>query len=300
MADPRTIGFVGLGNMGWPMAANVAAGGRTLVVHDADAARAASFAAEHERAVAADGPASFAEVEVVVTMLPDDRVVASALIDGGIAAALPAGAIVVDMSSSRPMGTRALAERLPEHVTLIDAPVSGGVPRATDGSLSIMVGGDDAEAIARVQPLLHLMGARIYRAGGLGSGHAVKALNNYLAAAAYVAGTEALEIGREFGLDPATIVEVVNSSTGRSFVSEIVLGQNVVTGAYATGFALALLAKDAGIAADLAEAVGVEAPSAQLVSARWADAAAALPGADHSEAHKAWWPQAPFPTPVAT
>ncbi|MDO8211162.1 NAD(P)-dependent oxidoreductase [Conexibacter sp. CPCC 206217] len=302
MADPRKVGFVGLGNMGWPMAANIAGGGLELVVHDANAETSARFAAEYGNAVAASGPESFGDVEVLVTMLPDDRIVASALIDGGIAAALPRGAVIVDMSSSRPLGTRELATRLPDGIALVDAPVSGGVPRATDGSLTLMVGGEE-EPIARVQPILRLMGARIYRTGELGSGHAVKALNNYLAAAAYAAGAEALEIGREFGLDPATIVQIVNTSTGRSFVSEIVLTEHVVTGTYATGFALALLAKDAGIAADLATELGVDAPTAQLVSSRWKDAVGALPaGSDHSEAHKAWWPAtaAANSTPVAT
>ncbi|HEY4277288.1 MAG TPA: NAD(P)-dependent oxidoreductase [Conexibacter sp.] len=287
-----TVGFVGLGNMGWPMAHNIASGGLALVVHDADGEVAARFAASHDGAVAADGPASFAGVDVLVTMLPDDRVVASALIDGGIAVALKAGAVIADMSSSRPSGTRALAERLPDGIALIDAPVSGGVARATDGTLSIMAGSDDDGAIDRAQPVFELLGARVFRTGGLGSGDAVKALNNYLAAAAYAAAAEALEVGRAFGLDPATIVEIVNTSTGRSFVSEVVLADHVVTGAYRTGFQLHLLAKDAGIAAEMAVEAGVEAPACALVNERWAQAASALPaGSDHSEAHKAWWPQ---------
>jgi 3-hydroxyisobutyrate dehydrogenase len=293
MAAAPTVGFVGLGNMGWPMAANIARGGLSLVVHDADAERAERFAAEHDGAVAASGPASFAAVDVLVTMLPDDRVVASALIDGGIAAALPAGAVIADMSSSRPMGTRALAERLPDGVRLVDAPVSGGVARALDGTLSIMAGSDDDGAIDQAQPVFELLGARVFRTGGLGSGDAVKALNNYLAAAAYAAAAEALEVGRAFGLDPRTIVEIVNTSTGRSFVSEVVLKDHVVTGAYSTGFQLHLLAKDAGIAAEMAATAGVDAPACALVNERWAQAAATLPaGADHSEAHKAWWPAA--------
>jgi 3-hydroxyisobutyrate dehydrogenase len=140
-------------------------------------------------------------------------------------------------------------------------------------------------------PLLEVLGDRIFRTGALGSGHAMKALNNYLAAAAYSAATEALAVGRRFGLDPETMFDIVNTSTGRSFSSEVVLRNNVVTGEYATGFALGLLAKDVGIAADLAEALQVDTPALELVSRRWAEAAAALgPGADHSEAHKQWWP----------
>jgi 3-hydroxyisobutyrate dehydrogenase len=285
------VGFVGLGNMGWPMARNLVAAGYPLVARDADADRQGRFAAEHG-ATAADSASAFAGAELVVTMLPDDRVVAAALLDDGIAAALPQGAVVVDMSSSNPTGTRALGERLPDGVELVDAPVSGGVPRAETGTLSIMVGGDDEAAIERARPLLEVLGERLFMAGPLGCGHALKALNNYLAAAAYSAGAEALEIAESFGLDPRTLVDLVNTSTGRSFVSEVVLGENVVTGRYATGFALRLLAKDVGIAADLAEAGGVDAPNVRLVSRRWAEAAEALPAAaDHSEAHKPWWPE---------
>jgi 3-hydroxyisobutyrate dehydrogenase len=287
-----TVGFVGLGNMGWPMARNLAQAGHALVVHDLDAERARRFAAEHGGS-AAQSPAAFAAVEAVVTMLPDDRIVAEALIAGGIAAALPEGAVVVDMSSSNPTGTRALGERLPERVALVDAPVSGGVERAASGTLSIMIGGDDEAAIERVRPLLEVLGERLFSAGPLGAGHALKALNNFLAAAAYSAATEALEIGARFGLEPRTLVDVVNTSTGRSFVSEVVLSEHVLTGRYETGFALRLLAKDVGIAADLATAAEVDAPTCEVVSRRWAEAAADLPAdADHSEAHKRWWPHA--------
>jgi 3-hydroxyisobutyrate dehydrogenase len=286
---PAPVGFIGLGNMGWPMAANLVASGYDVVVSDAAPERQAAFVAEHG-ATGADGPAAFAGVGVVVTMLPDDRVVAAALIDGGVAAALSPGAVIVDMSSSNPIGTQALGARLPDGIGLVDAPVSGGVPRAQTGTLSIMVGGDD-DAIATVRPLLEVLGEKIFLTGPLGSGHALKALNNYLAAAAYSAATEALAIGRRFGLDPETMFDVVNTSTGRSFSSEVVLRGNVVTGEYATGFALGLLAKDVGIAADLAEALEVDAPALTLVSRRWAEAAAALGAdADHSEAHKQWWP----------
>ena len=284
-----TAGFIGLGNMGWPMASNLLAAGHDVVVHDADPERARAFVAERGGRVAG-GPEGFAECEALITMLPDDRVVAAAVIDDGVAAALPKGAVVIDMSSSDPIGTQRLGQRLPEGIKLVDAPVSGGIPRAQDGTLSIMAGGSDA-AVAQAMPLLEVLGERIFRTGALGSGHAMKALNNYLAAAAYSAATEALAIGRRFGLDPETMFDIVNTSTGRSFSSEVVLRNNVVTGEYATGFALGLLAKDVGIAADLAQALAVEAPTLALVSRRWAEAAVALgPDADHSEAHKQWWP----------
>jgi 3-hydroxyisobutyrate dehydrogenase len=291
--NPLHVGFVGLGNMGWPMARNLVHAGHPLTVRDADADRQRRFAAEYGCAEARS-PADFAGTAVVVTMLPDDRVVREAVMgwEGGIAAALPSGAVVVDMSSSNPIGTRELGERLARHgVALVDAPVSGGVTRAADGTLAIMVGGDDEAAFARVAPVLQVLGGRLFRTGPLGSGHAMKALNNYIGAAAYIATAEALAIGRHFGLDVDVMLDVVNSSTGRSFNSEKVLKDDVVTGRYGTGFALGLMAKDVGIAAQMGEASGIEVPACHLVSRRWSEALEGLgAAADHSAAHRQWWP----------
>jgi 3-hydroxyisobutyrate dehydrogenase len=196
------------------------------------------------------------------------------------------------MSSSDPVATLALADDLaPVGIRVIDAPVSGGITRAEAGTLSLMVGGRDEDAFTRVRAVLETVGERIFRTGPLGSGHAMKALNNFLGAAAYTTAAEALAIGHEFGLDPRVMLDVVNASTGRSFNTEHVLKEDVITGRYGTGFALGLLAKDVGIAAELAAAVGVDAPACQLVSRRWAEALAGLGfAADHSEAHKRWWP----------
>jgi 3-hydroxyisobutyrate dehydrogenase len=288
-----TVGFVGVGNMGKRMAANLAKAGFALVIGDADPAAQERFVAEHG-GVPATAPESFSGADVVVTMLPDGAAVREAVLgcEGGIAAALEPGAVVLDMSSSDPVGTQALAAELaPLGIRLIDAPVSGGITRAESGTLSLMVGGQDEEAFARVRPVLQTLGERIFRTGPLGSGHAMKALNNFLGAAAYTSAAEALAIGREFGLDPRVMLDVVNTSTGRSFNTEVVLKDDVITGRYGTGFALGLLAKDVAIAAALAEAVGVDAPTCQLVRRRWAEAAAGLGfAADHSEAHKRWWP----------
>jgi 3-hydroxyisobutyrate dehydrogenase len=289
---PSLVGFVGLGNMGWPMAHNLAQAGLGLVVRDANAEVQERFASEHG-ARAASSAADFADAEVVVTMLPDERVVADAVLtwDGGIATALKPGAVVVDMSSSNPIGTQALNRSLAEQdIALVDAPVSGGITRAGDGTLSIMIGADDEGAVERALPVLESMGEKLFRTGASGSGHAMKALNNFLGGAAYTTTAEALRIGAQFGLEPGTMLEVINSSTGRSFNSEVVFPQDVVPERYATRFALGLLAKDVGIAASLADAAGVDAPACQLVSKRWARALERLgPAADHSEAHKGWW-----------
>jgi 3-hydroxyisobutyrate dehydrogenase len=287
------VGFVGVGNMGSRMAANLAAAGFSLVIRDSDADAQRRFIAGHG-GKPADSPRSFAGAGVVVTMLPDGAAVREAILgwEGGIAAVLEPGAVVLDMSSSDPVGTRALAADLaPAGVRVIDAPVSGGITRAESGTLSLMVGGQDEDAFALVRPVLETLGERIFRTGPLGSGHAMKALNNFLGASAYTTAVEALAIGKAFGLDPRVMLDVVNSSTGRSFNTEVVLKDDVITGKYGTGFALGLLAKDVGIAAALAESVGVDAPACQLVRRRWAEAADELGfAADHSEAHKRWWP----------
>jgi len=163
---PTHVGFVGLGRMGWPMARLLAQAEFPLTVFDVDDERRTSFAAEHSCA-AATGPDDFAAVAVVVTMLPDDRDVASALdADSGIAGTLARGSVVVDMSSSNPEGTKLLGAALaPLGIALVDAPVSGGVQRAVDGTLTLMIGGDDQEAITRVLPVLEVLGERLFRTG---------------------------------------------------------------------------------------------------------------------------------------
>ena len=287
-----TIGFVGLGNMGWPMAANLHAAGLPLVVRDIDAGRQAAFAAEHGGVVAAAAPEDFAAADLVVTMLPDGAIVAAAVLDWGIGAALRPGALILEMSSSDPADTLRLAAALETHgVAVVDAPVSGGVPRAVTGELSIMVGGADAD-VARAQPALRVLGdqARQFRTGRLGSGHAMKALNNVIGAATYCATAEAIVAGTRFGLDPKTMLDIINASTARSFTSETVFGGNVVNGAYATGFALGLMAKDVSIAQSVIAATGTDAPVLALTEERWATARGELgPAADQSRAHQSWW-----------
>jgi 3-hydroxyisobutyrate dehydrogenase len=289
---PR-IGFVGLGNMGWPMARNLHEAGFDLLVRDSLPATQERFAAEHPRARSADSAAAFAGADIVVTMLPDGRVVREAILgwDGGIAAAAGAGSLVLEMSSSDPSDTLQLARDLePLGMHVVDAPVSGGVPRAVTGELAIMVGGAPGD-VDCVQPVLRVLGnpTRQFRTGGLGSGHAMKALNNYVAAATYCATAEALAIGGKFGLADSAMIDIINESTGRSFVSEVVFGGEVVTGRYATGFQLGLLAKDVHMAASIASAGNLPAPFAALTDQHWAKALQEIgPAADHSEAHKAW------------
>jgi len=290
-ANGETVGFVGLGRMGWPMATNLARAGYQLVVRDADRDVELRFADEFGAAASGREATAFATAGVLITMLPDGRVVQDAMLGEGIADVLPGGAVVVDMSSSSPQDTRGLGRELERRsIALVDAPVSGGVPRATDGTLAIMAGADDEAALDRALPILGVLGRRVFRTGPLASGHAMKALNNFCAAAGYAALAEALVLGGRFGLTPSTMVEIVNNSTGRSFLSDVVFPDEVLTGRYGTGFALGLLAKDVTIAAGIADGSGVDAPLCRMVQQRWAEAAQALGfAADHSMAHKQWW-----------
>lgn len=292
MTDIKTVGFIGLGNMGVPMAANIRRAGFEVIGFDLDPARAKAFAQEHN-ARATDRLAELGKAcDAIVTMLPTGREVRDALFTmqgGALAANLKPGSFIIDMSSADPVGTRELGKDLAARkLVLVDAPVSGGVPRAKDGSLAIMIGGD-ADAVAAVKPVLACMGNKLFEVGSLGCGHAMKCLNNFLAGASFAAASEAMTIGRKFGLDPAVMADVVNVSTGRSFVSENLLKQHVLSGAFGTGFALGLLAKDVRIAADLADQIGVDAPVGRLVSGMWADARDTLGGEqDHTRAAIHW------------
>jgi 3-hydroxyisobutyrate dehydrogenase len=292
MNDIRTVGFIGIGNMGVPMAANLKRGGFEVVAFDLDPKRAETFAKQH----GAKSTASLAElgkaVDAVVTMLPTGKEVREALFSmqgGALAANLRPGAVVIDMSSADPVGTRALgADLAAKKLALVDAPVSGGVTRAKDGSLAIMFGGEAAQ-VARVKPVLACMGSKLFDVGSLGCGHAMKCLNNFLAGTSFAAAAEAVTVGKKFGLDPEVMVDIINVSTGKSFASENLIKQHVLSGAFGTGFALGLLAKDVKIASDLADQIGVDAPVGRLVRDLWADAREGVGGdQDHTRAATHW------------
>lgn len=292
MTDIRTVGFIGIGNMGAPMAANVKRGGFEVMAFDLDPSRAKNWAQENAAGCTEQLGELGKACDVIVTMLPTGKEVREALFTmqgGALSANLKAGAIVIDMSSADPVGTRTLGKDLAARdLRLVDAPVSGGVTRAKDGSLAIMIGGDPA-AVAAVKPVLACMGGKLFEVGTLGCGHAMKCLNNFLAATSFAAAAEAVTVGRKFGLDPEIMADVVNVSTGRSFASEMLIKQHLLSGVFGTGFALGLLAKDVKIAADLAEQIGVDAPVGRLTRDLWADARDALGGEqDHTRAALHW------------
>ena len=286
------VGFVGLGNMGWPMA-HLLAPHFELTVLDARTDVAESFAAEHGVTATTDLAEVGAAGDAVITMLPngdDVRAVALGGEDGGgLAAGMAAGSVLIDMSSSAPLGTRQLADDLRPHgVALVDAPVSGGVAGARAGSLAIMAGGAPGE-VERCRPVLEPLGKAIYVMGGSGTGHAMKALNNYCSAAGLAAACEALLVGDRVGLDPAQMIDVLNASSGRNAATEGKVAQEILNRNFGLGFTVGLMAKDVGIAAGIAEGLGLEAPILAQTRDIWREAETQLGGGADSTAVVRLW-----------
>lgn len=272
-----TVGFVGLGNMGLPMAGRLVDAGFAVRGYDASAAARARFAGAvdtlHEAAA-----------DTVVLMLPDSSVVRRVLLDDGLLTALETGSRVIDMSSSEPTETRALADEAKHAgVELLDAPVSGGVAGAREGTLTIMAGGPE-ESVAACRPLLEAMGSDVMHVGPVAAGHALKALNNLLSATSLLVSSEALLAGRRFGLDPRVMVDTLNRSTGRSWSTQTKLPKFVLPRDWSSGFPMRLMIKDLQIALGLAEATGAPSPLGRTTLELWERACAKLgEEADHTE-----------------
>jgi len=283
------IGFIGIGAMGTPMAGNLAKAGFELIVFDTDAARVAALAAQHKVEVAKNLADLGRRCATVITMLPDGKIVRRVLCGekdsfrNCVGEGLQKGSIVIDMSSSSPVGTREVGALLEARgLAMIDAPVSGGVKRAVTGELAIMVGGDGA-TLETCRPILEKLGKQIFHAGPLGAGHAIKALNNYVSAAGLVAACEAVIIGQRFGLDPDKVTDILNASTGMNNTTKVKVKQFMLNGAFNAGFSVGLMAKDMRTALEIARAAhGPEAMAAHTVE-MWNAAEQALgPTADHT------------------
>lgn len=279
------VGFVGLGVMGAPMARHLARAGHRLTLLDADRARTEALAAELG-ARAADTPAAVAAAsEVVITMLPDGQVVHQvACGDAGLVQGWRDGALLLDCSSAEPWLTKRTAQALAARGgSMVDAPVSGAAWGAAEAALVFMVGASAAD-LQRVQPLLQAMGRQVHHLGPLGSGHAMKCLNNCVTAMTFVATTEALLAGRRAGLDPRAMVAVLNDSTGGSWITRTHYEQRVFNRAFDDPFRLSLMLKDVGIALQLAAEAGAPMPMAHHGVGLWRQAdQAAGPGASVSE-----------------
>ncbi len=280
------VGFVGLGNMGWPMARHLMAGGVELTLFDAAPERARAFAREIGGQAAADLAELARAAEIVMTMLPNGNVVRSVVLgeDGpGLIEGLGPGALLVDMGSSDPRVYPEIEDALRTRgAHIVDAPVSGAVTGAEAGTLTIMAGGDSA-LIDRLEPMFGLVGQKVFRTGALGSGQAMKALNNLASAGAFVLTLEVLLIGQRFGLDPALMTQVLNVSTGRNNSTDKKILPHVLSRRFDSGFALALMAKDLTTAFGLAESTATPSIFAgPTLDAARAALAALGPDADHT------------------
>jgi len=256
--DKPNILFIGLGMMGQPMALRLIQAQYPVFVHDANQETVKNYCNKID-AKSLLPSEDLSLIDVVITMLPDSEIVEGVIfgVDNfpGIASKLKSGSVIIDMSSSEPMRSRALGTSLKKmDLIYLDAPVSGGVRRAIDGSLAIMVGGD-LEAFVEAKPILENFGKNIFHVGDPGSGHAIKALNNYLSAITTLSVAEALIIGKRFGLDPNKMVDVFNSSSGKSNATENKAKQFMLSDTFGAGFTAKLMVKDITMANQLGSAV---------------------------------------------
>lgn len=282
------IAFLGLGAIGRPMATHLARQPFDLAVWNRTAARAAELAARPGVRQAGTPAEAAAGAEVVVTCLPTSLEVEQLLEgDTGLLAGLGRGSVLVDCTSGDPAASRRIAERVAAFgVDFMDAPVSGGTTGAERGTLTVMCGGEGA-VLDRVRPVLEAFGERIVHCGGVGAGHAVKAVNNALLAINLQAAAEGLAVLAKAGVSPDVALSVINASSGRSNATENLFPERVLNRSFPRTFRLALLAKDIGIAAAIAEGEAVPAPVLQLASQLWQSARRELGDeADHVEVVK--------------
>jgi len=268
------IGFIGVGTMGLPMATNLLKKGFAVTAYDLNAA-AVQAAVAAGMTAAASAAEAVAGADIVITMLPSSPHVESAYLgDGGVVNAARKGTLCVDMSTIDPAASRRVAAAAAERgVRFVDAPVSGGTPRATDGTLAIMVGASPEDFQAAL-PALQAMGANVFHVGPVGSGEVAKLCNNLIAGVAAVAVSEAFRIAEGFGVDPKVVTDVIAKSSGNTWLMEHMhpvpglVARAASTNGYAPGFMTDLMCKDVGLAVDAARALRIPvfvAPAAQQV-----------------------------------
>jgi len=268
------IAFLGTGTMGRPMLANLVKEGHQVIAYDI-VPEALTAAVELGATAAGSAAEATAQGEIVIAMLPSSsHVVAAFLGDGGVTAAVRGGQLCIDMSTIDPGTTRTVAGKVRERgARFIDAPVSGGVPRAEDGTLAIMVGGETRD-VEDARPILACLGASIFHVGPVGSGEVAKLCNNLIAGVAAVAVSEAFRIAEGFGVDAKILTDVIARSSGNTWVMEAMhpvpglVPRSASSRDYAPGFMTDLMAKDLGLAVNAARELRVPvvvAPAAQQV-----------------------------------
>lgn len=282
------IGFIGLGDIGEPIASHLSKEPFELTVWNRTAAKANEFARNHKARVAPTPADAVRDAAVVITCLPSSAEVEAVLHgENGILDAMRKGSVLIDCTSGDPPTSRSIAAELGGRgIEFIDAPVSGGTAGAKSGTLTVMWGGETT-VFERVRPVIESFGKKIVHAGPVGSGDALKAVNNALLAVHILSTAEGLAILAKAGVDPKVALDVINASSGRSNTSENLIPQRVITRAFPRTFRLALLEKDIGIASVLSDDLGAKTPLIALTAERFHEAREKLgERADHVEAVK--------------
>lgn len=258
------IGFIGLGTMGARMAERLITAGHDIVVHNRTRSKEEPLAALGAGR-AASPAACAADRELVITIVSDTPDVQAVVLgDEGVVATMGTGSVLVDMSTISPATTRRLAAALAEHgVDMLDAPVSGGSEGAANGTLSIMVGGDE-KVLARARPALDVLGKTVTHVGGIGAGQIAKAVNQVILAGTYASVAEGMALAQAAGIDVQAALRALGGGAASSWVLENRAG-NMLAGSYPLGFRTRLHRKDLGIALAAARELGVVAPVAALV-----------------------------------
>ncbi len=267
------VGVVGLGNMGRGMALSLKRGGHQVLGTDASEATRAALAAEGI-AVHPDVAALCREAELVILSLPTADIVEAVVTgENGILANARPGLLVVDTSTSHPDTTRRLAKLLADAgVALIDAPVSGGPKGAITGTMTMVIGGSEAD-VARAEPILEAISAKRVHVGAVGAGHVTKIINNLLCAAHLLTAAEAVKIARSAGVDAERMLEGINAGSGRSGVTQVNFPTWVLNGAFDSGFTMKLMRKDVRLGAQLVGELGLDLPLAAEAAKLWAGSA---------------------------
>lgn len=282
------VSFLGLGDIGQPMASHLARDPFELVVWNRTSSKAQEFVRQHKASAAASPAEAVREADVVITCLPSSVEVEAVLHgENGMLDALRRGAVLIDCTSGDPPTSRSIAAELGGRgVEFIDAPVSGGITAAKSGTLTVMWGGE-ITVFERVRPVIEAFGKKIVHAGPVGAGDALKAVNNALLAVHILSAAEGLAVLVKAGVDPKIALDVINASSGRSNSSENLIPQRVITRAFPRTFRLALLEKDIGIAAMMAADLDATTPVISLTAERFREARERLgEQADHVEAVK--------------
>jgi 3-hydroxyisobutyrate dehydrogenase len=273
---PSRIGFVGLGVMGAPMAGHLVHAGYEVTVFDALPSAISEFVGAHSKARGSASPAGVAlNADVVITMVPDGRVVQTVSFGpDGLLETMRPGSLLLDTSSSQPSLTVETAAAFAARgVAMVDAPVSGAQWGAQAADLVFMVGGT-ASDVARVQPILDVLGRAVHHVGPLGSGHTMKCINNIVTALTFVATSEGLALGARLGLDPGVMNSVLNESTGGSWITKNHIEQRILSRTFDDPFRLELMRKDVGIAAAVARSEGLDLPAFELADRLYGKAVA--------------------------